>query len=311
MLRLPMREVHELRDPGGLPARPEGAWLAGDFDLAAALISRGAESALVRVAQEGRVEEQRAALSGQEEARPPLPPRPYSFDLRCVVVLPTYNERENVEPMTRAIRGWLDTDVLIVDDNSPDGTGKIADDLSAADPRVHVRHRAGKEGLGRAYLDGFGWALGQGYERILQIDCDFSHPVWDLPRLAHASRKADLSIGSRYVPGGRTEGWTLKRRFISRCANLYASTFLGFRVKDWTAGFRCWSAEILGRMELDQVVARGYSFQIEMTWRALRKGGTVREVPIHFVDRDEGTSKMSAGIALEAARVIPWLRLKV
>lgn len=311
MLRSAMREVRELHDPDGLPAAPDGAWLAGSFELAEALIARGAESALVRVTQEGHVEEQRRALAEQGEARPPLPPEPYTFGVRSVVVLPTYNERENVEAMTDAIRGWLDTDVLIVDDNSPDGTGQIADKLAAADPRVHVRHRAGKEGLGRAYLDGFGWALEQGYASVLQIDCDFSHPVWDLPRLAHASLGADLVIGSRYVPGGRTEGWTFKRRLISHCANLYASTFLGFRVKDWTAGFRCWSAAILSRIDLDQVVARGYSFQIEMTWRALRKGGSVAEVPIHFVDRDEGTSKMSASIALEAARVIPWLRLKV
>jgi len=306
-----MREVRELNDLDGLPARPDGAWLAGSFALAEALIARGAESALVRVAQEGHVEQMRRTLQEQDERQPPLPPVPYSSGARCVVVLPTYNERENVEPMTRAIRGWLDTDVMIVDDNSPDGTGQIADGIAAADPRVQVLHRAGKEGLGRAYLNGFGQALEQGYERILQIDCDFSHPVWDLPRLAHASLNADLTIGSRYVPGGRTEGWTFKRRLISHCANFYASMFLGFRVKDWTAGFRCWSAPLLGRMELDQVVARGYSFQIEMTWRALRKGGSVAEVPIHFVDRDEGTSKMSASIALEAARIIPWLRFKV
>jgi dolichol-phosphate mannosyltransferase len=185
----------------------------------------------------------------------------------------------------------------------------IADELAAAGPRVSVLHRAEKQGLGRAYLAGFAWALERGYERVFEMDCDFSHPPWDLPRLADAARSADLVIGSRYVSGGRTTGWALSRRLLSRCANLYTRAFLGLGVHDWTAGFRCYDTALLGALELGSVRTDGYAFQIEMTWRTRRQGGSVRELPIRFVDREAGKSKMSRAIALEAVLTVPRMRL--
>lgn len=237
-------------------------------------------------------------------------PSPLRLDLRLLVVLPTYNERENLEPMVRAIHGHLDCDILVVDDGSPDGTGELADELAAEDARLHVLHRAVKEGLGRAYLAGFEWGLERGYERLFEIDCDFSHAPWDLPRLAWAGQDADLVIGARYVPGGGTAGWTASRRWLSTCANLYTRTFLGFDVHDWTAGFRCYSADLLRRIDFSSIAASGYSFQIEMTWRSKRAGGRIVELPIRFVDREAGVSKMSPGIAREALRLVPLMRFR-
>lgn len=230
--------------------------------------------------------------------------------LKLLVVLPTYNEAENIERMLRAIQGNLVCDVLVVDDGSPDGTGRIADELAAKSDSVHVLHRTQKQGLGRAYLAGFAWGLERGYERLFEIDCDFSHAPWDLTRLAWAGQDADLVIGARYVPGGGTEGWTASRRLLSNCANLYTRFFLGFDVHDWTAGFRCYSAELLKRIDFESVAANGYSFQIEMTWRSKKAGARVVELPIRFADREAGVSKMSSSIALEAIRLVPLMRFR-
>ncbi|MCB9880594.1 MAG: polyprenol monophosphomannose synthase [Planctomycetes bacterium] len=212
--------------------------------------------------------------------------------------------------MVDAVRRFCAVDVLVVDDNSPDGTGDLADRIAAENDDVFVLHREEKRGLGPAYVAGFQWGLERGYERLFEMDCDFSHAPWDLPRLAAASADADLVIGSRYVKGGATEGWTLSRRLLSRGANLYTRTFLGPKVRDWTAGFRCFNADMLRKLPLDQLSASGYSFQIEMAWRTLNAGGRIREVPIGFVDRNEGKSKMSRAIAMEAVRLVPRLRLR-
>ncbi|HHI79425.1 MAG TPA: polyprenol monophosphomannose synthase [Planctomycetes bacterium] len=250
------------------------------------------------------------ALAESLPGDPLIPPRPFRFPWRSLVILPTYNERENLEQMTQAIFRYLDTDILVVDDNSPDGTGEIADGLAAANPRIRVLHRTKKEGLGKAYLAGFRLALEEDYERIFETDCDFSHAPWDLPRLMAASEEADLVIGSRYVRGGSTEGWALPRVMLSKSANLYTRFWLGFGVHDWTAGFRCYHASLLKKLDFDAIAANGYSFQIEMTWRTLRLGAKVRELPTRFVDRNLGKSKMNKKIALEAIRIVPWLRLR-
>ncbi|MCA8941236.1 MAG: polyprenol monophosphomannose synthase [Planctomycetes bacterium] len=252
-----------------------------------------------------------AALGGLEENRGPLPLRAYDCGKRCVVIVPTYNERENLEPIVRDILSYLVTDVLIVDDGSPDGTGQLADSIAAHDPRVHVMHRQGKLGLGTAYLAGFAWAAERGYERAFEMDADFSHPPWDLPRLAHASLDADLVIGSRYVPGGSTIGWDFKRRMLSRGANFYARLTLGCKVHDMTGGFRCFDVEKLMRLDLDSVNAQGYAFQIEMAYRMDRAGFRIVEIPIHFTDRRVGASKMDGGIAREALFLVPKLRFRV
>ncbi|MFC1888710.1 polyprenol monophosphomannose synthase [Thermodesulfobacteriota bacterium] len=235
---------------------------------------------------------------------------PLDLPLRMLVVLPTYNERENLKPMVRAIQGNLACDVLIVDDNSPDGTGKIADELAGSTAGVHVLHRAEKQGLGRAYMAGFEWGLERDYERLFEIDCDFSHPPWDLPRLAWAAQDYELVIGSRYVRGGGTEGWNALRRLLSTTANLYTRFFLGFGVHDYTAGFRCYSADLLRHIDFERVVASGYSFQIEMTWLSKRAGVSILELPIRFVDRVTGASKMTGAIALEALPLVALLRFR-
>jgi dolichol-phosphate mannosyltransferase len=250
----------------------------------------------------GPVENPENALP-QDEPAPELP-------WRCIVVLPTFNERENVREMVGAVRRALDTDVLVVDDNSPDGTGAIADELAAAGRRVHVLHRAAKEGLGPAYVAGFRWALDRGYDRVIQMDCDFSHAPGELARLVAASRTADLVIGSRYTPGGSTQGWSPGRRLLSRGGNLYASFLLGADVRDWTAGYRCFTADLLRRLDMSRLRGTGYFFQIEMTWAARRAGAVIREVPVEFVERRKGKSKMTFGIALEAFHRVPRLRLR-
>jgi dolichol-phosphate mannosyltransferase len=226
------------------------------------------------------------------------------------VCLPTYDERENLEPMVAALLQRLGPDdrVLVIDDSSPDGTGEIADRLAAGEPRVAVLHRAAKEGLGPAYVAGFRRALADGAELVLEMDCDFSHDPADVTRLIEAAAGADLVLGSRYVDGGRIENWGALRRFVSRGGSLYAQALLAAPVRDLTGGFKCYRRKVLERIDLDAVSARGYAFQIETTYRALRAGFRVVEVPITFADRRVGTSKMSPAIAVEAIWHVPLLR---
>jgi dolichol-phosphate mannosyltransferase len=227
----------------------------------------------------------------------------------ATICLPTYNERENLEAMLRALAP-LDVNVLVVDDNSPDGTGEIADRLAAELDFVSVLHRERKEGLGPAYLAGFRRALADGAELVLEMDCDFSHNPADVPRLIDACRQgADLALGSRYVPGGGTENWGLGRRIVSWGGSFYARVLLGVRVRDLTGGFKCYRRRVLETIDLDAVHSKGYAFQIEGTYRTIRKGFRVVEVPIRFSDRTEGTSKMSRAIVLEAVTKVPSLRL--
>jgi dolichol-phosphate mannosyltransferase len=227
----------------------------------------------------------------------------------AVLCLPTYNERENLEPMIEALEP-LGVHVLVIDDNSPDGTGEIADRLAARREWLAVLHRERKEGLGRAYVAGFREALRGDADYILEMDCDFSHDPADVPRLlAAAEAGADLALGSRYVPGGGTENWGLVRRLISRGASIYTRILL-MPIHDATGGFKCFRRHVLEAIELDTIDAAGYVFQIETTYRALRKGFGVVEVPIRFVDRREGQSKMSRAIVLEAIWKVPVLRLR-
>ena len=231
-----------------------------------------------------------------------------STEVRATVCLPTYNERENVERMVRALVAE-GVRVLVIDDNSPDGTGELADQLAVGLEAVDVLHRPRKEGLGPAYLDGFRRALADGAELILEMDCDFSHDPKDVPRLiAAAEDGADLVLGSRYVPGGSIPNWGLLRRFISRGGCVYAQLWLQTRVRDLTGGFKCYRRRVLETIDLDAIESKGYAFQIEGTYRTLRKGFRVVEVPVTFVDREEGGSKMSRAIVLEAVWKVPMLR---
>jgi dolichol-phosphate mannosyltransferase len=233
-----------------------------------------------------------------------------------VVCLPTYNERENIERMLRAIgavfaEAALDGRVLVIDDASPDGTGAIADRLADELPFVSVLHRPLKEGLGPAYLAGFQRALEDGAELVFEMDCDFSHDPLDLPRLVRSlDNGADLVLGSRYLRGGSTRNWGLGRRIISRAGCLYAQVVLGVRVRDLTGGFKGFHRRVLEKIDLDRIAARGYAFQIETTYRALRAGFRVVEAPIVFAEREQGSSKMSRSIVFEAASHVPALRLR-
>ena len=229
-----------------------------------------------------------------------------------VICLPTYNERENLERMVRALGEVLPDGgrVLVIDDNSPDGTGEIADRLANELPWVDVLHRPLKEGLGRAYVDGFRQALASGAELVLEMDCDFSHDPADVPRLIAAVEDgADLALGSRYVQGGGTANWGLIRRLISRGASVYTRVLL-MPIRDATGGFKCFRRGVLESIELEAIDAAGYVFQIETTYRTLRKGFHVVEVPIQFVDRTAGQSKMSRAIVLEAVWKVPRLRMQ-
>jgi dolichol-phosphate mannosyltransferase len=227
---------------------------------------------------------------------------------RAVVCLPTYNERENLEAMLRAL-GDKDVRVLVIDDNSPDGTGEIADRLAGDLDYVDVLHRERKEGLGPAYLAGFRRALADGAELVLEMDCDFSHDPSDVPRLVAAAADADVVLGSRYVPGGGVRNWGLLRRFVSAGGSWYARVLLGVKVRDLTGGFKCYRRAVLERIDLDAIDSKGYAFQIETTYRALRAGFHVVEVPITFVDREAGGSKMSKSIVVEGMWKVPALRL--
>jgi dolichol-phosphate mannosyltransferase len=232
------------------------------------------------------------------------------------LVLPTYNEVENLEPIVEATTRALasatsEHRLLVVDDNSPDGTGELADRLAAERDDVQVLHRTRKEGLGPAYLAGFGAALAGGAELVLEMDADFSHDPADVPRLIEAAADADLVLGSRYMPGGGVAGWAWHRRLLSRGGCWYARTVLGAPVRDLTGGFKCFRREVLERLDLSGIHADGYGFQIEMTYRAIRAGFRVREIPITFHDRRAGASKMDTRIAAEAVWKVPALRWRL
>jgi len=230
-----------------------------------------------------------------------------------VVTLPTYNERENLEPIASAILDALpEALLLVVDDASPDGTGILADTLAGQEPRLHVMHRAAKEGLGVAYRDAFRWALDRPETRaVVQMDADFSHDPGDLPRLlAPLMSGSDLVLGTRYMPGGGTVGWPLRRRLVSRAGTLFARTMLLLPYRDLTGGFKAWRRELLEGIRLRQAAASGYGFQIETTWWAHRRKAVITQVPIIFRERVAGSSKMSGGIIGEALRLVLQLRLE-
>jgi dolichol-phosphate mannosyltransferase len=227
---------------------------------------------------------------------------------KAVVCLPTYNERENLEPMLRALSD-KGVHVLVIDDNSPDGTGELADRLAGELDYVGVLHRERKEGLGPAYLAGFRRALADGAELILEMDCDFSHDPKDVPRLVAAAAEADVVLGSRYVAGGAVGNWGALRRFVSAGGSWYARIVLGAPVRDLTGGFKCYRRTVLETIDLGAIDSKGYAFQIETTYRALRAGFRVVEIPITFVDREAGGSKMSKAIVAEGIWKVPALRL--
>ncbi|MDD9208266.1 polyprenol monophosphomannose synthase [Georgenia sp. 10Sc9-8] len=234
-----------------------------------------------------------------------------SASARTLVIVPTFNEAETLPGTLAGTRAAVPAaDVLVVDDASPDGTGELADRLAAGDPQVHVLHRAGKEGLGRAYVDGFTWALGRGYELVVEMDADGSHRPEDLTTLlarAHRADRPDLVLGSRWVPGGAVVSWPRHRQVLSRLGNLYARLSMGLPLHDATGGFRVYRAEALQRLPLPQVQSQGYCFQVDMAFRLHRAGARLVEVPITFVERSHGTSKMTRSIVLEALwRTTVW-----
>ena len=227
---------------------------------------------------------------------------------RVLVIIPTYNERDNIERITARVRKAVPSvDVLVVDDASPDGTGEVADAMAAADEQIQVLHREGKDGLGPAYIAGFRWAAEHGYDVMVEMDADGSHQPEELPRLLAALEDADLVIGARWVPGGKVRNWPKRREALSRGANTYARLMLGIPLHDATAGYRAFRAATLAKIGLDEVDSRGYCFQIDLALRAVRQGLRVVEVPITFVEREHGTSKMSRDVMAEAAlRITQW-----
>jgi dolichol-phosphate mannosyltransferase len=227
---------------------------------------------------------------------------------RILVIVPTYNERENLPLITARVRAAVpEAHVLVADDNSPDGTGVLADDLAGTDDHVHVMHRRGKEGLGAAYLAGFDWALDNGYDVVVEMDADGSHQPEQLPRLLDALRDADLVLGSRWVPGGSVVNWPKSRELLSRGGSLYTRMMLGVPMRDATGGYRAFRADTLRKLDLTGVESAGYCFQVELGWRAVKAGMRVREVPIEFVERELGSSKMSQRSVVEALwRVTVW-----
>lgn len=232
----------------------------------------------------------------------------YAQQVRVAIIIPTYNERENIETILDQIRTSVPrADVLVVDDNSPDGTGELADKLAVDDPCIHVLHRAGKGGLGTAYIAGFRWALDEGYGVVVEMDADGSHQPEQLPTLLNELAHADLVIGSRWVRGGKVVNWPWSRQLLSRVGNTYARLVLGIGLRDVTAGYRAYRGTTLRRIALDELNSQGYCFQVELTLRTLRAGMTVLEVPITFVERARGTSKMSRAIIIEALwRITRW-----
>ncbi len=241
-----------------------------------------------------------------DRSNPPMPPA--HPPPATVVAVPTYNEVENLEPIVRrTLESEADVDVLVVDDNSPDGTGRLADELAAAYEQVHVLHRAGKEGLGAAYLAAFRWALAHDYDAVVEMDADGSHRPEQLPRLLDRLDTADVVLGSRWVPGGSVENWPLSRELLSRAGNVYTRMALGLPLRDATGGFRAFRTEALEDMDLESVESQGYCFQVDLARRAVAAGRRVVEVPIDFAERERGTSKMSGDIVREALwRVTVW-----
>jgi dolichol-phosphate mannosyltransferase len=227
---------------------------------------------------------------------------------RVLVVIPTYNERENLPGvLDRTLAAVPTAHVLVVDDASPDGTGKIADERAAADERVHVLHRPGKAGLGAAYVAGFAWALERDYDAVVEMDADGSHAPEQLPELLAALERADLVLGSRWVPGGSVVDWPRRRELLSRGGNAYTRLMLGLPVRDATGGYRVFRRAVLAGLDLDDVASQGYCFQVDLVWRAWQAGFTVTEVPIRFVERVAGASKMNRAIVSEALwRVTVW-----
>ncbi len=227
---------------------------------------------------------------------------------RIVVIIPTFNERESLAAIVGRVRSSVpEVEILIIDDNSPDGTGAIADELAAAEPKVQVMHRLGKEGLGAAYLAGFSWALQNSFDVVVEMDADGSHQPEQLPRLLAALRGADLVLGSRWIAGGGTENWSKGREILSRGGNFYTRTMLGVTLHDATGGYRAFRADTLRKLDLHDVASQGYCFQVDLAWRAVQRGLVVTEVPITFVERAAGTSKMSQRIVVEALwRVTVW-----
>ena len=230
-----------------------------------------------------------------------------------MVVIPTYDEKENVRKMADAVLSTCSLipdpcslELLFVDDNSPDGTGDVIEEMMKSEPRIHCLHREKKEGLGRAYVAGFKTAIELGAERIVQMDCDFSHDPKDLPRLI--AEDADLVIGSRYVKGGDTPGWPFKRRLISRAGGIFIRTVTGMPLRDPTGGFKCWKASTLKKIDFETVGSKGYSFQLEMNHRTWKAGCSIKEIPIVFTDRVAGYSKITAGIATESIKIALKLR---
>jgi dolichol-phosphate mannosyltransferase len=227
---------------------------------------------------------------------------------RVLVIIPTYNERENIEEIvTRTLVSVADADVLVVDDGSPDGTGQLADSLAAAENRVHVLHRTAKAGLGAAYIAAFAWGLAAGYDVLVEMDADGSHAPEQLPKLLTALQDADLVLGSRWVPGGSVVNWAKSREIISRGGNLYTRMALGISLRDATGGYRAYRRAVLEEIDYAAVASQGYCFQVDLAWRALRAGFRVVEVPIRFAERERGESKMSGSIVREAfLRVTQW-----
>jgi len=222
-----------------------------------------------------------------------------------LIIIPTYDEKENVGPISQAIfRISPETDILFVDDNSPDGTGAIIETLIKADPRIHVIHNPAKAGLGRAYITGFKWAIQRKYAFIFEMDADFSHDPAEIPNFIRAAQKADLVLGSRYVNGIRITNWPLSRLLLSKGAATYVSIITGLPVTDPTGGFKCYRREVLTTIDLDSIISNGYSFQVEMTYNVWLKGFRIEEIPITFVDRHSGYSKMSKAIAREALWIV-------
>ncbi len=281
------------------------AYAVPNFELAEELIARGADSARIAIWMHDHTESPYPEYFQVATGKQLAPASPFDFKQSTIVVLPTYNERANLETLVQAIGRYLVADILIVDDNSPDGTGELADQLHRRHRHVQVLHRPRKEGLGPAYLAGFEWALQRQYDRIIEMDCDFSHAPWDLPRLVHRCQTVDLVIGSRYVPGGGTENWNARRRLVSRSGNNYVSFFLGSIIHDWTGGFRCYRRELLTRMNLSTVRAKGYIFQVELAWRAVQLGANITELPIRFSDRVHGQSKLGWQSISEALLEVP------
>lgn len=219
---------------------------------------------------------------------------------KVLIIIPTYNERENLPLLVKEVLVTVPADVLVVDDKSPDGTGELADRLAAAEPRIHVLHRHKKEGLGKAYAAGFSWGLERGFDLLFEMDCDFSHQPKFLPEFLEKIKDADVVLGSRNVPGGGVENWSFLRKLISKGGSIYARTILGLDVKDLTGGFKCFRRRVLETIDYDNLIIGGYGFQIEMTYRAIKLGFKVVETPIIFPDRMKGASKMTRKIFLEA-----------